>query len=99
MAEDKNNGGRPQGGEQDPQGAPEADEMGTGRIPGGADLGPDIGSSDSTSRTGVEEGQLGGGAGAGVSSPDDDDEDEGSSYSTGSEAGGTGGEGGSPRGA
>lgn len=88
-----------EGGGLGSEGAPDPDEIGTGRIPGGAELGPDIGSSDSTTNTGVEEGQLGGGAGAGISSPDDDD--EGSSYSTGTGAGGgtgggerTGGEGG-----
>lgn len=87
------------GGNEDAAGAPDPDEMGTGRVPGGAGLGPDIGSADSTTRTGVEEGHLGGGAGAGVSS--DDDDDGGSAYSTGTGAGGgtgggerTGGEGG-----
>jgi hypothetical protein len=85
MADNQHDRGQRKDGNQDPEGAPDADEMGTGRIPGGADLGPDIGSSDSTTKTGVEEGHLGGGAGAGVSSPDDDEDDqEGSSYSTGS---------------
>lgn len=85
MAEDKNKTEQREDGGQGPVGAPDAEEMGIGRIPGGADLGPDIGSSHSNTRTRVEKGQLGGGAGAGVSSPDNDG--EGSSYSTGTGGG------------